>query len=471
MDPLDPDSSRTALLLSGVLYLLLFAGASAAEAMIRSARRYEVRKLIEGQVAGSLSLQRLITAPERRRATLMAVRLVGAVGAALSAGALATRGGISVPAALAGLVVALLLVDQVAFVVVSGRVSAHTAAKVAILVEGARIVMTPLLFPLELVSRRLARPTPQEDGTGGGLSDEELRVLASVVGEEDAADDLPPREREMIARIFELHETTVREIMVPRLDIVALPADASLEQALNTIVEYGYSRIPVYEGTIDHIIGALYAKDMLSALRDGNLEEPIRRRRESLVRSVLFVPESKKLDELLQELQRHRIHLAIVVDEYGGTAGIATIEDILEEIVGEIWDEYDRDLDRDQSFLRVGPHEVLCSGRMDLDDLNRLLDLDLPTDRSDTVGGLIYSELGRVPRVGEEVAVDGARFRVEAVSGRRIVRVRVIRWPSDEDAHELGASPEEERTHLDASGRAGSAAPAPEERAGSEVQP
>ncbi|MDQ7029612.1 MAG: hemolysin family protein [Ardenticatenia bacterium] len=477
MDLLDGDSSSTLYLAFGLGFLLLFTCASAAEAMIRSVRHYEVRKLIEARVAGSISLQRLLMVPEHRRAILMVVRLGGAVGTAYTA-AVAELWAFSRPTTLVGLVFLLWAVDQVVFMLMAGRVPVTVVAKIAILVEGIGVLMTPLLSALAFLRHRCARASRQERRTSSALlSDEELRILASVVGEDDAG-NLSPREREMIARIFDLHETTVREIMVPRLDIVALPVNTSLQQALDTIVEHRYSRIPVYEGTIDHIIGALYAKDMLIAMRAGSSDRSISAYRDTLIRPVLFVPETKKLDELLHELQRHGIHLAIVVDEYGGTAGMATIEDILEEIVGEIWDEYDRDLARDRkelSFVRVRPNEVLCSGRMDLDDLNRLLDLDLPTDRSDTLGGLIYSELGRVPHPGEEMTVDGAHVRVEEVSGQRITRVRVTRLssrPPEDDMPQESDGRNDPRAHeVPSAGAEEPPSPASEKRAGSGVNP
>ncbi len=429
MDQLDPDSSSRLLLFVGLCgSLLLFAAAAAAEAIIRSAKQYEIRPLIEQRVPGSVSLKRLLDFPDRRRSLLMVVRLLGVVSAAAHVVLLTGLRTLNLVMALGALVLILIVLDQATFALFRGRIPPRGAASVAILVEGLGVLLTPLLWGLEAITRALGVRAAPEPSSSLALTEEEVRILAGVIGEEDA--ELSPREREMISRIFELHGTTVREIMVPRLDIVALPAETPLLKALDIIVEHGYSRIPVYEGTIDNIVGVLYAKDLLEALRDGKLDTPVR----ELARGALFVPESKKLDELLKELQQSRIHMAIVVDEYGGTAGVATIEDILEEIVGEIRDEYD--VAEEALIIQVSPEEAVCNGRVDLDDLNRLLDLDLPTDRSDTLGGLIYSELGRVPQVGDEVTVDGAHFRVVGVSGRRITKVRVKRIAPPEDAQE-----------------------------------
>ncbi len=228
-------------------------------------------------------------------------------------------------------------------------------------------------------------------------------------------------EREMIASIFEFDATLVREIMVPRTDIVALDVGSSIDQALDVIVETGYSRIPVYEGAIDNIVGILNAKDLLSHLRDDGDSRPDLR---EMLRPAHFVPETNKIDELLEELQQERIHMAIVVDEYGGIAGLVTIEDALEEIVGEIEDEYDT---LEPFCEMISDNEAIFNARMDLDDVNRMMNIDLPTDDSDTLGGLIYSVLGGVPKVGDELIVDGVKITVLSLLGRRIKKVRVIK--------------------------------------------
>jgi putative hemolysin len=228
-------------------------------------------------------------------------------------------------------------------------------------------------------------------------------------------------EREMIASICEFDATLVREIMVPRIDMVALEVEASIDQALDVVVETGYSRIPVYEGTIENIVGILNAKDLLAHLRDDSGSRPKLR---DILRPAHFVPETNKVDELLEELQQERIHMTIVVDEYGGIAGLVTIEDALEEIVGEIEDEYDTL----EPFCEImSDSEAIFNARMDLDDVNRMMNIELPTGESDTLGGLIYSMLGGVPKAGDEVIVDGVRITVLSLLGRRIKKVRVVK--------------------------------------------
>ena len=241
-------------------------------------------------------------------------------------------------------------------------------------------------------------------------------------------------EKEMIFSIFEFGDTLAREIMVPRIDVSALDVSVSLEQAVDMVLSEGFSRIPVYRGNIDNVIGLLYAKDLLRHLREGSTGISL----ESLLRPACFVPESKELDELLQELQKKKIHMAIVVDEYGGMAGVVTIEDIIEEIVGEIQDEYDSE----EPFVQlVSETESIFNARIDLDDLNKLVGANLPTDSADTLGGLIYNELGKVPQVGDIVNVDDFQIEVMSIVGRRIKMVRLVRrLPDSLDAGAADAS-------------------------------
>jgi CBS domain containing-hemolysin-like protein len=234
---------------------------------------------------------------------------------------------------------------------------------------------------------------------------------------------------EMIAGIFDLSETWVREVMVPRMDIVALPLETPLRAALDAIIDAGHSRIPVYRGTIDEIAGVLYAKDLLPVLRDGRMDQPLT----GLLRPAHFVPESKPVDALLSDLQHRRVHMAIVVDEFGGTAGLVTIEDLIEEIVGEIEDEYD--VATTPRVERVSEDEVICHAGVDIDDINDLMDIHLPTGDVDTLAGLVFTRLGKVPEVGERALFEDAEIEVLALDGRRIHQVRVCRRGTEPAVH------------------------------------
>lgn len=249
------------------------------------------------------------------------------------------------------------------------------------------------------------------------VTEEEIKVLVDA-GEEEGV--IEEEEKAMIYSIFELGDTLAREVMVPRIDVVALDVTTPMMGALDTIMEAGHSRIPVFDETIDNILGVLYAKDLLPYLRNGRTDVPLK----SILREAYFIPETKKASDLLPDLQQRRVHMAVVVDEYGGMAGLVTIEDLLEEIVGEIQDEYDTE----EPFVQyVGDDEYIFDARVDLDDLNRLMTVSLPTEDSDTLGGFIYTELGKVPVVGDQVSFDNLELTVESVAGRRIKKVRVQR--------------------------------------------
>ena len=250
------------------------------------------------------------------------------------------------------------------------------------------------------------------------LDSDELVRLMEIEQEEGA---MEPSEREMIRGIINLEDTSVHEIMVPRIDVVAVSTEDTLEDVIRVIMERGYSRVPLFEETIDNVVGVLYAKDIMKHLAAGGVDRSATNLRD-LARPPFFVPESKRIDELLADMRANRVHLAIVVDEYGGTAGIVTIEDMLEEIVGEIEDEYDRE---EPTIEKVDDTEVIVDARVSIDDLNELLGLHIEGDDFDTVGGFVYHELGKIPAAGDEVQSDGLRLRVLSVLGRRIKKIRV----------------------------------------------
>jgi CBS domain containing-hemolysin-like protein len=208
--------------------------------------------------------------------------------------------------------------------------------------------------------------------------------------------------------------------MVPRPDVVAVTVSTTIREAVEIFVREGYSRAPVYRESIDDVVGILYAKDLFPFVVDRRLDDRVG----ELVRPAYFVPESKKCDDLLRELQQQRVHIAIVVDEYGGTSGLVTIEDLLEEIVGEIQDEFDVE---EQKIVLEGDGSAIVDGSASIDEVNDALSLDLTTEQVDTIGGLLYEKLGRVPVVGDQVQIDRVELSVVGAHGRRVTRVRVRR--------------------------------------------
>lgn len=276
-----------------------------------------------------------------------------------------------------------------------------------------------ILYPLTMIMHRInqwagGNDIHNDDRTT--FSDEALRLLVS--SSEKSSDEIEENEREMIVSILEMNETSARELMVPRIDMVTINSETTLHDALEIIINAGHSRIPVFEENIDSIIGLLYAKDLLKCFHDNQTDRPIR----ELLRPAYFVPASKKVDALFQEMQKQRVHIVVVVDEYGGTAGLVTIEDILEEIVGDIQDEYD--LDEDVYVQGMGKDVYLLNSRLDIYSLTKLLDIEVDTDSADTLGGLLYSIMEHVPEQGESVEFDGWRFTVLSLDGRRIEQVR-----------------------------------------------
>ncbi len=269
-------------------------------------------------------------------------------------------------------------------------------------------------------------------GNAPYVTEEEIKTLVDAGSEEGVIED---DEKEMIYSIFQFGDTIAREIMVPRIDIVALDVDTSLNEALDVVLNEGHSRVPIYEGSVDSICGLLYAKDLLAVWRD---DKQSQRKVREVMRPAYFIPESKKAGALLEDLQQRKIHMAIVIDEYGGTAGLVTIEDLVEEIVGDIQDEYDPDAEAE--YEKINENEYVFDAGINLDDVNALLAVELPTDESDTLGGYVFSALGKVPLLGEVFRADGLEIKVEAITGRRIRKVRVKRSPAP-----TAAAIEEER--------------------------
>ena len=277
----------------------------------------------------------------------------------------------------------------------------------------------PLVAVLFLLTRAVTRPFGASPEAGTLVSEEEIKALVET-GEEQGV--LEETERDMIRSIFDLGDKRVHEVMVPRTDIIGIDCDTPPGELLERVVAAGHSRIPVYEGSADQIIGVLYVKDVFRRIARG--EQPAALGEH--LRPALFVPETKKVDELLREMQTEKTHMAIVVDEYGGTAGLVTIEDLVEEIVGEIRDEYDVE---QELMLPISEREALVDGRTPFEDIRETFapdDLE-PSADYDTVGGFIVHELGRFPKVGDVVGRGGVRFAVETIEGRRIRRVRVVR--------------------------------------------
>jgi putative hemolysin len=399
--------------------LVLFL-ASAAQASLVYIDRARLRHIFEEGRPRATALMHLLEEPTSSLSTILVVYTLALCAAAASAFSFDVDLAAQVApwAAVVCGVFELLIVLLVQFV---GRVVAVARPERVALtfVRPVEVLVRVLFFvlvPLNALDAWLRRLMGVQHGLTPADAEDRLRHL--VEGNTDLEED----EREMIASVIELGEQPVREIMIPRIDIVAAPANSTVRDVLDSIVDSGHSRIPIFDGSIDNITGVVYAKDLLKFLRDGPQTAPV----QPLAREPSYVPETKKVDELLHEMQQRHVHLAVVVDEYGGTAGLITIEDLIEEIVGEIQDEYDVE---EALIEEVSDNEALFDARVSIRDVNDTLDLDIEDEDFDTLGGLLYHELGKVPNVGDEVRVDGALVTVLTTTGRRVRKVRVTKVP------------------------------------------
>lgn len=330
-------------------------------------------------------------------------------------------------------VTALIALVAISFVRQSARVTAllnpeATGLYLARLIAVLQIAFTPLAWAVGAPARSVLRILGTGPETAEANPATELLSILETPEDPESGQSLS-EERRMMRGILAMSAQTVREIMSPRIDLTAVSTDASLTDVMKIINSSGFSRIPLYGESIDHVIGVLYAKDLLAYLQTG---APIPALRDC-ARAPYFVPETKRADQLLSDLRRDQVHMAIVVDEYGGTAGVVTVEDLLEEIVGEIADEYDTE---DVDVQRLSDHEAIVDARLPVDDLNELFGTDLANEDFDTVGGLIFSLLGRLATPGDAVETEDEALRLEVLSvhGRRIKKVRVRQAERSEEA-------------------------------------
>lgn len=309
-------------------------------------------------------------------------------------------------------------------------------------------LMSTLLAPFVrfavVLSNLLSIPMGGQKRESASLvTEEEIKTMVDA-GEEEGLIEID--EKAMILSVLDFGDTVARQVMVPRIDMMALDINTPFDDALDQIIAAGHSRVPVFRGSVDEIIGILYAKDMLRSLRDG-VKPPL----EQILRKVYFTPESKRVNELLQELQKTRVHVSIVVDEFGGTAGLVTIEDILEEIVGEIQDEFDAE--EPESMPLPNGQGFILDASMNIEDAAELLNVPLLEGESDTLGGFIYDQLGKVPVNGEVVKWNGLVFEVLSVNDRRILKVKVTYAPHEQDSQRQGQAQEEKRDKHEGDGQ------------------
>jgi putative hemolysin len=413
----------TELVLLGVICaLILLAGFFAmAETSLTRISRIKAITLEEEGRRGAKKLARLVEHPEHFLNPVLLLVLMCHVVASILVGLVFDRFG--------ALVVTVATVAEIAIIFVLAEAAPKTwavqHAERAALLGGPAVSAISNLLPIRLLARALIGLSnwilPGKGlKQGPFVSEEELLATVDVATEDEVIEH---DERRLIHSIIEFGDTVVREVMVPRPDMVAVEGRDKVSDVIEVAIAAGFSRIPVYDQGIDDIVGIIFIKDLMRAEREGKAAEEVR----NLVREAHFVPETKRVTELLREMQRDKFHIAVVVDEYGGTAGLVTLEDLIEELVGEIVDEFDVE---EPGVEELGNGDVRVNARMPIDEVNDLLKADLPTGDWDSVGGLVFNLLGHVPTEGEAVEVDGHRLVAEKVQGRRIGRVRITKAES-----------------------------------------
>ncbi len=410
--------------------LVVAAFLSLGEASLLGMSRVRRRQLVEEDHPRIRAVERLLESPQDFVLGEMALRMLavaaGTVAAALAVVEIGTSRGwpfaATAPATVVVVAVLFLVVGEIFPKALGQRHAERLSLALAPALRVLLVPVRPLAWALRgLAARALAASGKDpEEGAVQLRSEEELKTLISLGTEEGL---LAVDEEEMIHSVIEFRETTVQEIMVPRADMTAVPGDATLDQVKDFVIDSAYSRVPVYQGSLDNVVGVLYLRDLLMQLLAGNRATPVK----ELMRDAFFVPETKRIRDLLKEMQAKRTPFSVVLDEYGVTAGIVTLEDIVEEIVGEITDE---DEPSPEPVRRIDDRTAVVDGRTHVADLNAALGLDIPEDGPfDTVGGFVFHELGRLGREGETVNYNGFSMTVEKVTNRRILRVRVAIEP------------------------------------------
>jgi putative hemolysin len=415
----------------------------AAEIALITLRRTRIEQLVDEGNRGARVVQRLVQHPGRFLAVIqIGVTFIGFLASAVAAVSLVER--------LAGtfrqIPAVSSIADGLALVIVTALVALFTTVFGELIPKSIGLgrpepVALTLARPVDFLARLLGpvvalltgltnlvvRPLgihPEEEAR---ITAEEFRLLVERGGESGV---LEAEEEQMIHAVIELGDRRIHEVMVPRMDIDSVDVETPFDEVVAKMIDVGHSRIPVFEGSVDNVVGVLYAKDLLRFVPSDSDPPPLRQ----LLRAPYFAPESMTVDDLLHELQRRKVHIAIVLDEFGGTAGMVTIEDLIEEIVGEIQDEYDVE---EPLVVKINDDEARFDGRADIDDLVELYDVHLDEtelEEFDTVGGLVFHRLGGIPKVGDQVSVDGLTLTVESTDGRRVGKVKAVRAPAPETA-------------------------------------
>jgi CBS domain containing-hemolysin-like protein len=401
--------------------ILLTGFLAASEVAITRMNRVRAARLVEEHRRGAIQLARIVDSPAPYLNVVLFLTLLFTIGGSTTATSFAVRHFGNAGEIVATIAMTLLLF---VFAEVTPKTFAITRTdRVALFVAPPVHYVGRTLGPLAKALLRLANVLMPGKGLKEGpyITEQELRASAEVASSEG---EIEEEEKELIHSIFEFGDTIAREVMVPRPDIVACEDTCTLRDVQALMLQHGYSRIPVFHESIDDVVGVVFAKDLLKAVHHGRMDVPLA----DIVRPAHFVPESKKVADLLKEMQKEKFHQALVTDEYGSVTGIVSLEDLLEELVGEIADEYDVE---EPEMVEMGDGVYRVSGKTSIDDVNEMLDVELPDEEWDTVGGLVLDIFGKIPDAGDEQSFQGLRFRAAEVQGRRVATVVISRVPAE----------------------------------------
>ncbi|MDY6930347.1 MAG: hemolysin family protein [Halobacteriota archaeon] len=401
----------------GLFFLLILSGFfSGSETAILSISKAKVRHLADDGDKRAKTLYELLDDPHKLLSTLLICNNFVNIAASAIATSLAIEffNSYGVAFATGGMTLLILTFGEIT----PKRVAIRRAERISLMVAGPIESLSFVLYPISRVLNFLTDPIIKlsggDDRENTLVTEEEIKTLVDVGEKEGVFEEA---EREMIHRVFELGDTVVRELMTARTDMICLEVKQSMEECLDIITSHGYSRIPVFEEKIDNIVGVIYAKDLLQHLWKGGDSQL-----ESIMRTPYFVPETKLVNELLKEFQKGEIHMAIIIDEYGGTSGLLTIEDIIEEIVGNIFDEYDAG---EEEVKIIDENTFIIDSRMHIDELAQLMKCDIPEGDFDTAGGFVFDLFDRVPEQGEKIKFENHEISIEKIDKRRMKKIRV----------------------------------------------
>jgi putative hemolysin len=416
------DTYRSILIVVLAVLVILSGFFSAAETALTSFRSLYLEKLEnEHMEREARLLRKWLKSPNEMLTSILVGNnivniLSSSIATVLTASVFGVSSGRSIVISTLAMTAVILIFGEITPKIIAKNYTLSIAKHVIGIVYVFSIIFKPVVAVFMFISKMLGRLCGLELKDSSMLMTEEDIISFVNVGEEEGV--IEEEEKEMIHSIVGFGEITAKEVMTPRTSVLAFEASKTVDEIWGDILENGFSRMPVYEDTIDDVVGVLYVKDIMKSVKEGKTSDPVK----NYIRPAYFIPETKSIIEILKEFRQQHVHIAMVVDEYGGIVGIVTIEDLLEEIVGEIRDEYDTE--EEEAIEKMGENQWRVDAMIDIESLNEELDLSLPeSDNYESLGGLILAELGKVASVGDEIAIDGARIKVISLDKMRVSRV------------------------------------------------